>query len=42
MSKESEKYCVNWNKHQNISFVDKPVYHLMVGLFPDEVIYLIL
>jgi hypothetical protein len=37
MSQLSKKYCINWNKHLNISFVEEPVHHLVVGLFPDEV-----
>jgi hypothetical protein len=37
MSQLSKKYCINWNKHLNISFVEEPVHHLVVGLFPNEV-----
>jgi hypothetical protein len=37
MSERSKKYCINWNKHLNISFVEEPVHHLAVGLFPNEV-----
>jgi len=39
MSQEFEKYCINWNRQQNISYVDTPIHHLMVGLFPDEVMF---
>jgi len=37
MSEGRKKYCINWNKHLNISFAEEPVYHLVVGLFPNEV-----
>jgi hypothetical protein len=37
MSQLSKKYCINWNKGLNISFVEEPVHHLVVGLFPNEV-----
>jgi hypothetical protein len=38
MFEGSKKYCINWNKHLNISFVEKPVHHLVVGIFPNEVL----
>jgi hypothetical protein len=37
MSEGRKNDCINWNKHLNISFVEEPVHHLVVGHFPNEV-----
>jgi hypothetical protein len=36
---ERENFCLNWTSRTNISFVENPVHHLIVGLFPNEVIF---
>jgi len=36
---EKENFCLNWTSRTNISFVENPVHHLIVGLFPNEVIF---
>ena len=37
ISDNIDHFCLEWSEGANISFVDKPVHHINIGVFPSEV-----